>query len=407
MNRTGSRKGLSLILFTTSAGWAGLSRILSDVSCGLPEGVHQTIVLLENRMAYPHRAHLRILGENCSKRLPIKGLRILLNAMKFRKLLKELKPDAILVFHHDARAINYLAQMSLPMSRCKTIIAALDVPTQYKKYFPGSRNRLHNLLVFLILKHAHRIIATAEAVKSDLVAGFRVENDKIDVVYAGVDSQKVREMASDGVEHPWFSENIPIVVTSGRFIFQKNQADLLKAFALVVMEKSCRLVLVGDGVEKSALSRLAGDLGIADSVLFLGYQNNPFKYVARCSIFAFPSLFDAQPLVLLETMAVGCPIVAYDCPGGTREMLAPGTKSPIDPGGIEEAAYGLLVPTGNVEALAKAIGQLLDDPQLRGKYSRLGRERATHFSIQDMAENYFNAIANAVSLKGSSAASIR
>lgn len=392
MSGTDAGDRLNLVLFAPRVNWAGLGRIVSDVSCRLPESVRQTIVLFGGKPVFPLGGPVRTLGADSRKQLPVKGLRLFLNAMKFRKILKELKPVAVLVFHHDARAVNLLAQISLPRLRCRTIVVALDVPTQYRKYFAGSRDRLHNILIYCIMRHAHRIIATAEGVKADLVAGFKAQSQKIDVIYASVDSEKIRQMSLEAVEHSWFSDNIPLVVASGRFVFQKNQADLLKAFAMALREKPCRLVLIGDGPERDALSRLVSDLGLSDHVLFLGYQPNPFKFIARSGVFAFTSLFDAQPLALLETMALGCPIVAYDCPGGTREMLAPGTKASADLDGFEEAEYGLLVPTGKVETFAKAIVRVLDDPQIRARYSRLGRERAAQFSMEDMADNYLRVI---------------
>ena len=390
---------INLILFLSAIGYGGLGRIMSDISCRLPESVNQTIILLENRIMYPHRGRVRLLGENCSKHLPIKGLRLLLNALKFRRIIKEVKPDVVLCFNHDPRAINFLAKMLLPLTRYKTNIAALGVATQYEKYFAGSRNRLHRLLVFFILRHADRIIAATEGVKSDLVAGFRVNPAKIDVVYGSVDLQKALEQASETVEHPWFFDNVPIVVLSGRLVFEKNHADLLKAFATVRKQKPCRLVFVGDGPEQSSLTDLAQSLDIAEDVLFLGYQQNPFKFVARSSVFAFPSLFEAQGLVLIEAMAVGCPIVAYDCPVGPREMLAPGTRGSVCAENIEEAEYGILVPVGNVEALSKAILRLLDDSRLHTRYSKLGVERAKHFDVQDMADKYYKVVSASASRK--------
>ena len=387
---------MNLVLFLSAMGYGGLGRIMSDVSCRLPESVNQTIVLLQDRVMYPYRGRLRILGEDCLKPLPVKGLRLFLNVLKFRKMLREVKPDAVLCFNHDARAINFLAKMSLPWMRYGTTIAALGVATQYEKYFPGSRNRLHRLLIFMFFRHADRVIAITEGVKSDLVAGFRVDPKKIKVIYGAVDFHKSAERASEAVDHPWFSQDVPIIVLSGRLVFEKNQSDLLKAFAIARKQKRCRLALIGDGPEQSALNALAQTLDISKDVLFLGYQENPFKFVARSSVFAFPSLFEAQGLVLTEAMAVGCPIVAYDCPVGPREMLAPGTSGPVCGDNIEEAAYGLLVPTGNVEVFAKAILRLLDNSQLRDKYSRLGIERARQYDPQDMADGYLRVLADTI-----------
>ena len=380
---------MNLVIFIPSIGWGGMGKAASDVSCTLPESINQTIVLLEDRIAYPYRGRLLILGKNCLKPHPVKGLRLLLNTLEFRRVLKEVKPDVVLAFHHDARAINFLSGLSLPTFRYATVLTAKGVASQYGKYSPGSRARLHKFLIYLIHRYAHKVIACTEGVKADLITSFGVEQNKIEVLYDSVDAQKIRQMAFETVEHPWFSEKIPIITTSGRFAFEKNQSDVLKAFALVRKEKPCRLALIGDGKLRDALAALAIELGVSKDVLFTGYQKNPFKFVARSVVFALPSLFEAQGLVLVEAMALGCPIVAYDCPVGPRELLAPGTSpsTPID--GIEQAECGLLVPVGNVEALAKAILRLLDDAQLRGRYSQSGRERAEHFKLQDMAEKYF------------------
>ena len=268
-----------------------------------------------------------------------------------------------------------------------------------QKYFATSRTWLHRVLVFLVHKYSYRIIACSEGVKSDLVANLKVAPQKIDVIYSPVDVQKVTQMVTETVDHPWFSEKIPIIVTSGRLAFEKNQVDLVKAFALVRRERPCRLVLAGDGELKGALARLARDLGVEGDVLFLGFQKNPFKFIVRCTLFAFPSLFEGQGLALIEAMAVGCPVVAYDCPVGPREILAPGTARPTHFDDVEEAEYGLLVSVGNVEALAKAIQRLLDDDRLRDRYSFLGRKRAMHFDVEEMAGMYLRVIAAAADLQ--------
>lgn len=389
---------MNLIIFIPSLGWGGMGRVVSDVSCTLPESVHQTIVLMEDWIDYPYRGRLLILGKDCLKPRSVKGLRWFLSALKFRRILKEVKPDVVLAFQHDARAINFLSRFMFLTFRYATVLGAQGVASQYGKYSAGSRMRLHRLLVYLIHKHADRIIACTKGVKTDLSDTLGVAPKKIDVIYNSVDVQTIQQMASEKVEHHWFSEEVPIITTSGRLAFEKNQSDLVKAFALARKERSCRLILLGDGKLRDSIAGLAGELGVSNDVYFAGYQKNPFKYVAKSTVFAFPSIFEAQGLVLVEAMAVGCPIVSYDCPVGPRELLASGTSrsTPLD--GIEHAEFGLLVPVGNVEALAKAILRLLDDTQLRNRYSQAGRERAAHFNLKDMSKKYFETLNSVTSV---------
>ena len=181
---------LNLIIFLPSLDWGGMGRTVSDVSCHLPEGVNQTLVLLEDKVVYPYRGRLRVLGKDSLKRLPVKGLRTLLNVLKFRKIVRKEKPDVVLAFHHHARAINCLAKLSLPTGRYRSIIAALGVASQYQKYFASSRTWLQRVLVFLVHKYSHRIIACSEGVKSDLVANHKVEPRRIEVIYSPVDVKK-------------------------------------------------------------------------------------------------------------------------------------------------------------------------------------------------------------------------
>ncbi len=387
---------LNIIFILNSMYWGGIGRIMSDVSCRLPENVHQTFVLLENKIAYPHRGRLFILHRSQSRHLPGRALQLLRTVMQFRRIVKEVKPDVVMSFHHDARIVNMLAKASLPTVRYKTIMADLGLASHYRKFLGGSRKHIYRLFVSLTIKQAHRMIAIAEGVKADIIAGFGVDQRKIDVIYGSVDPEQASQMALESIEHPWFSDTVPLIALSGRLVFEKNQADLLKAFAIVRKTLFCRLVLIGDGLERNSLTRLAQDLGVAADVLFTGFQSNPHKFVARSSVFAFPSLFEAQGLVMVEAMAVGCPVVAYDCPVGPREMLAPGTSKPDGKWEIEEAKYGILVPPENVEALAKAILKLLSDSQLRERYSRIGKERATHFNADDMAQKYLNTIMTVV-----------
>ncbi len=377
-----------VLFILNSMNWGGIGRILSDVSCRLPESVEQIFVLLENKAVYPIRGRLIVLQESRNREGPGRGHTRLQCVLRYRRILKEVKPDVVVSFHHDARTIHMLAKESLPAIRCKTIVADLGLASHYRKYLGGMRRRIYSFSVSRALRQADRIIAIAEGVRSDLIAGFGVEQNKIEVIYGSVDSGIARQMALEPVDQAWFSENSNLIALSGRLVVEKNQADLLRAFAIVRKNASSRLVLVGDGPEKANLVRLARSLGIESHVLFTGFQSNPHKFIARSSVFAFPSLFEAQGLVLIESMAVGCPVVAYDCPVGPREMLAPGTKSPSGEWRMEEARYGILVPAGNVEALAGSILKLLGDSQLRERYSCIGRERAAHFSAEEMAKKY-------------------
>jgi glycosyltransferase involved in cell wall biosynthesis len=102
---------------------------------------------------------------------------------------------------------------------------------------------------------------------------------------------------------------------------EKNLARLLRAFRLVADTQQARLVIVGNGAERGALTALAGDLGLADRVDFAGYRADPAPCYGGFDIFALSSDTEQMPLSVLEAMAAGLPIAATDV-GDVRAMLA-------------------------------------------------------------------------------------
>jgi glycosyltransferase involved in cell wall biosynthesis len=123
------------------------------------------------------------------------------------------------------------------------------------------------------------------------------------------------------------------------------------------------------------LCEQAAALGICDSVAFLGWQDNPCKYLARSTLFAFSSLWEGFGIAMVEALACGVPVVAFDCESGPREIL-------------QDGACGLLVPPGDEARLSEAMQALLVDEPRRSRLAALGRERATAFDVPTVFNVY-------------------
>lgn len=168
----------------------------------------------------------------------------------------------------------------------------------------------------------------------------------------------------------------PVVVNVGRLSPEKGHDILIRAHALLREQGvDHRLMIVGEGDLRGNLLALAEELAVSDTVHLLGFQDNPYRYVARATVFALSSRIEGFPLVLVEAMACGTPIVASDCPSGPREVL-------------EDGAYGPLVPVENPAALAEALGAVLRDPAERARLSALVAGRARDFDIGAMVEEW-------------------
>lgn len=207
-------------------------------------------------------------------------------------------------------------------------------------------------LTALLLPAADTIVAVSSSVAEDLHRWLpRTTAGRVRIIPNPVVTPALVEQARLPIEHSWFDDpRTPVVLTVGRLvILHKDQPTLLKAFAETLKSRSAKLIVLGEGPDKARLMDLARQLGIQRSVDFVGFQPNPFAYMARAQIFVLSSSFEGLPTALIEAMACGVPVVATDCPGGTREIL-------------EGGKWGRLVPVGDWRLLARGISDTLDNP---------------------------------------------
>lgn len=174
----------------------------------------------------------------------------------------------------------------------------------------------------------------------------------------------------------------PVIGTVGRLERVKGFDVLLDAFARLTPPKGGvtempRLVIVGDGSQKTALRRQAEALGISERLSFAGYMTDAARAPVGFDVMAIPSRQEALPLACLEAMAAGTPVVASNV-GGLPEAVLDGET-------------GLIVPPDNVEALAAALQSLLDNPEPARIMGRRGRQRfLDKFRVEVMVEHTWN-----------------
>src|SRR2546425_838580 len=158
---------------------------------------------------------------------------------------------------------------------------------------------------------------------------------RLTVVHNPIDLHHIKTRAGDSVTLPagWSREGL-IVVAVGRLVKLKGFDLLLQAFARLPDSMGARLLIVGDGEERAALSRAIDQLSLSERVVMVGWQTNPWQYMARAHALVVPSLTEAFPNVIGEALALGLPVLATDCSGGVREYL-------------EDGLCGLLVPAGD------------------------------------------------------------
>jgi colanic acid/amylovoran biosynthesis glycosyltransferase len=218
------------------------------------------------------------------------------------------------------------------------------------------------------VRRAAAVVAISDFARSQLMALVEEKHwTKLHVVHCGVEPER---FARVGDPPPGRAR----IVCVGRLVPPKGQALLLRAMLrLAERGVDAELELVGDGPSREALTLLAADLGLHDRVRFSGAigQDVIAKHYEAATVFCLPSLSEGVPVVLMEAMACGRPVVAPAI-AGVRELVRDGDT-------------GVLVSPGRDDALADALEMLLGDPDLRRRLGEAGRRHITAFYNVDQS----------------------
>lgn len=253
-------------------------------------------------------------------------------------------------------------------------------------HYKGKMKKIFKFLVRFSYNNSDLIIAVSQGVRDSLITHYNVNDEKIKVLYNPVDLKNIINKSKDEVNHPWFNEDIPIIISAGRLVPQKGFDVLIKAFSLVLKKHEARLIILGEGPFKEKLEKLTSQLGIKRYVDFPGFQDNPWRYFVRSTIFVLPSFYEGLPCVIIEALALGVPVISTNCLSGPAEILDGGK-------------YGLLTPVGDEFSMAEGILKVLINNELREEYSKKGQIRVEDFSKEKIIKQYEKVLYNAISSK--------
>ena len=168
----------------------------------------------------------------------------------------------------------------------------------------------------------------------------------------------------------------PVVTAAGIMTARKGFDRLLRAWALVAPDRpQWRLDIFGEGHLRPGLERLTERLGLAASVRWRGHSNRLIDEVADSSLFAMTSRLEGFPMVVLEAMSAGVPVVAYDCPTGPRDIITDGVD-------------GRVVANGRTRLLAEALAELMDDAGRRRALGAAALETAGRYGMDAIAAHW-------------------
>jgi glycosyltransferase involved in cell wall biosynthesis len=390
-------KSNKIIFLTPTMNAGGGERVVSEMSLNLTKNIEKIIVVFESiqdKTSYPYQGRLISLNLAISNNFFLKIYYFFLGFFKIWRIIIKEKPDHVMSFGGQLNIINILTNK-------KALVRVENfIPMSY-----SFKERIYGILIKILFNKAYKIIVVSKTIRSSLIENFGIKQEKIELIYNPIDIKKIQGLAIKPLEpkHQQIFNNSLVIINIGRMIEIKGQWCLIKAFKKVKDRiKEAKLVILGKGSLEKNLKNLIKNLNLENDVYFLGWQENPFKFLAKSKLFVLSSLGgEGLPCIILEAMACKVPIMSTDCKSGPREILAPKTDFKHETKEIEYAEYGILTPVcyGEFDSsnflpnekeniFSKALINVLNDKELLNKLKNKSEQRAEDFGIEKIIKKW-------------------
>ena len=286
---------------------------------------------------------------------------------KLAELIQRRRIDVIHTHGYKSDIIGYFAAK-------KAGIPCVSTPHGYPTK-AGLKMSLFIKAGILALKRFDAIAPLSPELMNDMQR-FKVPGHKVHFIENGVDLTELEAFRKPLESIETRALEAPHIGYVGQLIPRKGVLDMLTMFEQLSKHyPKARLTLVGDGSERSELEAYANSLACREQIEFMGFRCDRLALVKDFDAFCMTSSLEGIPRCLMEAMAIGTPVVAYNIPG-VNEL-------------VEEGETGLLAPLGDTARLAQQFIKLCENPELRQHIIQTGRDRVDQrFSAQRMAREY-------------------
>ncbi len=301
--------------------------------------------------------------------LPAKNSGLLGNVTRFQAILRELRPDMLLTYNWGAIEWAFANRF---FAQCRHVHLESGFGPE------EADGQLLRRVLFrrVALARAERIVVPSRKLVDLAVRVWKLDANRILYIPNGVDCDRFARPPESGVIAGF--EKVPgelIVGTLAPLRAVKNIPRLIHAFAGLVARFPTRLLILGDGPERPALSALVARMGLTERVVFAGHIEAPEKVLGWFDVFAISSDTEQLPNSLLQAMASGRPVAGVDV-GDVKITVAP-----------ENRAF--IVPKGDDAGLRNALERLLVEPATRRELGRANQACArAHYSQERMFATY-------------------
>jgi glycosyltransferase involved in cell wall biosynthesis len=287
--------------------------------------------------------------------VPIRKGAMLGNIRIFRQFLRDRRPDVLVT--------NNWGSIEWAMANLPAIVRHVHIEDGFGPEERDTQVRRRVLARRLALRWS-TVALPSQTLTRIATTIWRLNPGRVHTIPNGIDLARFPGTHDPAVAAAWPGEG-PVVATVAALRAEKNLGRLIRAFAAAIGAQPAagpaRLVIIGDGPERTGLERLAAQLGMTEHVIFAGHITDPAPFYAGFDLFALSSDTEQMPIAVIEAMAAGLPVAATDV-GDLRGMLA-------------EANIPCVVPRDDA-ALASCLATLLHDAALRRRIGAANRTKA-------------------------------
>lgn len=365
-------------ILVNSIGYGGNERSAVNIATTLKDEYDVTIITQEDGgNQYDYGGRVVCLDTPCAKSRFRKVLNAIRRIIRLKEIIAKHRIETLLIILPTSNPINYIK-----FKGCKKIVSCRDCGDLIKntnKYIKMTERS--DLMVCNSIEQAEYLTNANNNLKS-----------KIITIYNIVNIHQVHLLANEKPDPTIykFMEGHKCIISTSRFAKAKGLNNLIKAFSILARkDDNYRLIMIGDGEQRTRIVNLINDLELTKKVLLPGFQSNPFRYISLADVYVLPSFFEGFPNTLVEAMTCGTPVIATDCPSGPAEILC-GKAGPK----FEITEYGVLVRSFSEETstwtstditedhinLAQAVEKTITDSNLRINVIENSRKRVECFS---------------------------
>jgi len=288
------------------------------------------------------------------------------------RLIRTERPDVILSSVLDANIVAVAACALAGRPRPKLVVRETN-----SHRARGDIGALRQRLTRFAYPRADAVVALSEGVRQELIADYGLATSRVVTIHNPVEVDALIVEARQASTLPAEKAGRWIVGV-GRLTRQKGFDRLIRAVA-ALKRSDVQLVLVGEGPDREALATQARESGVP--LILPGFVRHPVHWLSAADLFVLSSRWEGFGHVIVEAMAAGAPVVAFDCPHGPRDI-------------VTDRADGLLVADGDEAALTRAMAELLDDRDLARRLGAAATENAMRFSSAGIADQYLKLFSN-------------